>query len=350
MTGGGRGYRRPMTRPRKSSAVPGAVTLLAAVAVGGCGGGDQSTLDPAGRGSDRIATLWWVMFVIAAVVFAVVVLLVMLALLRRRGEEPPARALRPGPVLVGVGGVLVPLVVLVAVFTLTLRTLPDTAPAATAAGGTDGVVVEARRWFWNVSYADSSVHEANVIRIPVGRPVDVTVRSVDVIHSLWVPRLNRKVDAIPGRDNHVTFQADHAGTFRGQCAEFCGVQHGNMALQVVAMPAAAYRRWRAGRPADAAVSPAERRTRQRGLQVLLGSACVYCHRIDGTNATGNVGPDLTHLASRPTLAAGTIPNTPGYLAGWILDPQNIKPGTQMPATQLTGAELQALLAYLRSLT
>ncbi|MCC6829749.1 MAG: cytochrome c oxidase subunit II [Thermoleophilia bacterium] len=323
----------------------GAVLLITVLTVAGCGG-DQSTLDPQGRGADRIATLWWVMLVGAAVVFAVVLLLMALAVLRRRDGAPRATVLRPGPVMVGAGGILVPLVVLTALFVVTLRTLPGTSASANGGDRDAAVVVEARQWFWNVDYPSAGIREANVIHIPVGRPVDVAVRSYDVVHSLWVPQLNRKVDAIPGTENHVTFQADRPGTFRGQCAEFCGVQHAHMALQVIAMPQAAYDRWRAG---DRATPPVRPAAAEAGEQVFMSSACVYCHRIEGTNASGNVGPDLTHLASRPTLAGGVVPNTPGYLAGWILDPQHLKPGTLMPGTDLSGPELQRLLAYLGTL-
>jgi len=181
----------------------------------------------------------------------------------------------------------------------------------------------------------------------VGIPVDVRVRSADVIHSLWVPELNRKIDVIPGQVNDVVFDARRAGVFRGQCAEFCGIQHANMALYVVAEPRARFRRWLTREAAPA--PPPATADLERGQQVLLGSDCEYCHRIAGTNATGTVGPDLTHIASRLSLAAATIPNSRGYLAGWILDPQHIKPGNKMPATNLTGRELQSLLDYLESL-
>ena len=178
-------------------------------------------------------------------------------------------------------------------------------------------------------------------------PVDIRVTSTDVIHSLWVPELNRKIDVIPGRTNDVVFDARTAGVFRGQCAEFCGLEHAHMALFVVAQPRHAFAQWLANESA-AAPPPANARL-ERGQQVLLGSDCEYCHRVAGTNASGTIGPDLTHIASRLSLAAGTIPNGRGNLAGWILDPQHIKPGNKMPATNLSGPDLQALLDYLGSL-
>jgi cytochrome c oxidase subunit 2 len=145
----------------------------------------------------------------------------------------------------------------------------------------------------------------------------------------------------------IRLRADRAGVFRGQCAEFCGLQHAHMAFTVVAEPRNTLDAWlaRESQPAPQPQTVAE----QRGQQVLLGSSCVYCHTIDGTNASGQIGPDLTHLASRRSIGAGVVPNTPGYLAGWILDPQHLKPGNKMPATALSGPELQDLLAYLRTL-
>jgi cytochrome c oxidase subunit II len=191
------------------------------------------------------------------------------------------------------------------------------------------------------------VRGANEIHIPVGESVLVKVTSTDVIHSLWVPALNRKIDVIPGRTNEVVWHADRPGVFRGQCAEYCGVQHAHMALYVVAEPRSQFDAWvgRESTPPPPPPTP----LLERGQQILLGSSCVYCHTIAGTNASGTVGPDLSHVASRLSLGAGTIPNTKGYLAGWILDPQHVKPGNRMPATALDGAQLQPLLAYLESL-
>jgi cytochrome c oxidase subunit 2 len=177
--------------------------------------------------------------------------------------------------------------------------------------------------------------------------VRINVRTADVIHSFWVPSLDRKIDMIPGRENSIAFTAKRAGVFRGQCAEFCGLQHANMAFLVYADPPAAFRRWlaSAAKPAAGPTTAAER----RGRQVFSAAGCSGCHAIAGTAAKGALGPDLTHLASRRWLAAGTIPNTEGYLAGWIVDPQHFKPGNRMPSVPLQGGDLQALLAYLESL-
>jgi cytochrome c oxidase subunit 2 len=163
-----------------------------------------------------------------------------------------------------------------------------------------------------------------------------------VIHSFWVPELNRKIDLIPGRTNAILLRADRPGVYRGQCAEFCGLQHANMAFQVFADPPGRFRRWLAAqaRPATA---------HGNGERAFLGVGCAACHTIRGTPADGDVGPDLTHVASRTTLAAVTIPNNRGTLAAWIADPQHVKPGNKMPALDLKGPELQALRAYLETL-
>jgi cytochrome c oxidase subunit 2 len=168
-----------------------------------------------------------------------------------------------------------------------------------------------------------------------------------VIHSFWVPELNRKIDLIPGRTNRVLLDAQQPGIYRGQCAEFCGLQHAHMAMYVFADPPARFRAWLANeaKPARTPTSAFAR----RGEQVFLGNACADCHQIRGTSARGQVGPDLTHVASRTSLAAVTIPNREGYLGGWILDPQHIKPGAKMPGLRLSGPNFRALLAYLETL-
>jgi cytochrome c oxidase subunit 2 len=213
------------------------------------------------------------------------------------------------------------------------------------------IEVVGHQWWWEVHYVDPvpSRHLVtdNEVHIPVGRPVVLKLTSRDVIHSFWAPNLHGKRDLIPGHTIALGFQADKSGVFRGQCAEFCGHQHALMAFLIIAEPPHQFDTWleqqrqRAAQPAD------ERQ--QRGQEVFLSSSCIMCHSIRGTPAGGRVAPDLTHLASRRTLAAGTLPNTPGHLAGWIVDPQHIKPGNKMPPTSFHANDLQALIAYLESL-
>jgi cytochrome c oxidase subunit 2 len=191
------------------------------------------------------------------------------------------------------------------------------------------------------------VTTANEIHIPVGRPVRFNLFSNDVIHSLWIPNLQGKIDLVPGRLNELWLRADRPGVFRGQCAEFCGLQHAKMALVVVAESSDDFERWLAGNraPAPAPVTPEQ----QRGKDVVERGPCAMCHNITGTLAGGRSAPDLTHVASRSTIGAGSVPNTRGYLAGWIADPQHIKPGNRMPSPGLRDEELQAVLAYLETL-
>ena len=314
-----------------------------ALLLGGCGS-SQSTLNPHSGPAHDIDVLWWVMFVGAAIVFAVVTALVLVAALRRRGRED-LRSDAPEPLfarrLVLWGGALVPLIVLVALFGLILDTLPSTS-AARAKEGKLTIRVVGRQWFWDVYYVGRHFSTANEIHIPVGVPVRLEVRTGDVIHSFWVPALNRKIDMIPGRENGILLQANRPGTYRGQCAEYCGLEHALMAFDVVAQPRAAFRRWLAAqeRPASGGAD---------GARLFQRNACAGCHRIRGTAAVGNVGPDLTHVGSRLTIAAGTLPNTRANLEAWIRDPQHVKPGNKMPALPLSNAEVRRLASYLEGL-
>jgi cytochrome c oxidase subunit 2 len=217
----------------------------------------------------------------------------------------------------------------------------------------DGIVVEvtAHQWWWELVYDDHEpsrvFRTANELHVPVGRPVLLKLKSDDVIHSFWVPNLHGKKDLIPGRISTMKFRADKPGVYRGQCAEFCGHQHAKMAFLVIAPEPAEYEAW-----AQAQRQPAKEPSNElqkRGQTVFLSSPCILCHTIEGTLAQARMAPDLTHLASRATIAAGTLPNSRGNLGGWILDPQGVKPGVAMPPTALGASDLHALLAYLESL-
>jgi cytochrome c oxidase subunit II len=207
------------------------------------------------------------------------------------------------------------------------------------------------QWWWEARYRHGDPSKdfttANELHIPVGRPVVITLLSNDVIHSLWVPNLHGKRDLIPGRTAILRLQADKPGTYRGQCAEFCGLEHAMMALLVTAEPSANYEAWAAhqNQPAATPTDPVA----MRGQEVFTSKTCVMCHTIGGTQAQGRFGPNLTHLASRQTIAAGMFPNNRGHLGGWIADPQSLKPGVNMPANALEPDDLQALLTYLETL-
>jgi cytochrome c oxidase subunit 2 len=248
------------------------------------------------------------------------------------------------------GGIVFPAIVLTALFVASLAAMGSTFPRP---GDRAGLTVEVtgRQWWWEVRYLDSLsrpiVVSANEIHIPAGERVRVRLRAGDVIHSFWVPGLQGKTDMIPGRTNVTWLEADSPGVWRGQCAEFCGMQHAKMALVVVAEPPEEFRRWLArerlpaAEPADSALAA--------GRDAFLASGCVLCHTVRGTPALASVGPDLTHVASRRTLAAGELPNTTGNLYGWIAHPQALKPGSHMPAVEMTSAELHAIARYLGSL-
>jgi cytochrome c oxidase subunit II len=333
-----------------------ALTIACCLPAAGCGG-TQSALDPAGPGAARIGDIWWLMLFVCAGVLVLVMAALVWAIARRRrpaGELAsetlrlnPQRERRMGQVVgVSIGITVAILFLFLAASFWIGRELiaPPGEPALS-------IDVTAQRWWWDVRYTDPvpsrGFTTANEIHIPVGRPVELTLRSVDVIHSFWVPNLQGKKDLIPGQVNTLHLQADRPGVFRGQCAEFCGLQHAHMALYVVAEPEEEFARWQA-RQRQPAPEPTTDEQRD-GLGVFLSSSCVLCHTINGTSAGGVTGPNLTHVASRLSLGAGTLPNTRGHLAGWIVDPQLQKPGNNMPPNLLRPDELQALLSYLEIL-
>jgi len=211
--------------------------------------------------------------------------------------------------------------------------------------------VAGQQWWWNVRYNNpqpSEVFEtANEIHLPTGRVVDLELQSQDVIHSFWVPNLHGKKDMIPGHPTRVRIRADRAGTYYGQCAEFCGLQHAKMRLVVVVESPAEFERWRAAQlePAPEPATPSQR----RGKEVFESGTCAMCHTIQGTLARGRIGPGLTHLAGRPMIAGNWLPNDRGNLAGWIADAPKVKPGVRMPPNPLPPADLQSLLDYLETL-
>ena len=307
----------------------------------------QSIIHPAGIQAARISHLWWVMFWICAGVWAAVAIAALIAIARgRRGSSLASERQLGVSVAVAGGTSVAALIALLTQSVVTGRAL-DTLRSPQALQ----IQVTGSQWWWDVQYENPNpslrVTTANEIHIPVGRPVRVNLLSTDVIHSLWIPNLQGKIDLVPGRLNELWLRADRAGVYRGQCAEFCGLQHARMALVVVAEPSDDFERWLMGNRASA--PPPVTPEQQRGKDVVEKGPCAMCHNITGTLAGGRSAPDLTHLASRSTIGAGSMPNTRGYLAGWIADPQHIKPGNRMPVPGLTGDELQAVVAYLETL-
>ena len=213
------------------------------------------------------------------------------------------------------------------------------------------IEITGHQWWWEIQYEDAvpnrQVVTANELHIPVNRPVVLKVTSRDVIHSFWVPNLQGKRDLIPGYTTALWLQADRPGVFRGQCAEFCGMQHAHMALDVVAEPDSDFQGWLAEMRQPARDPPDS--TARKGRDVFMQARCAGCHTIRGSDAAGQIAPDLTHIGTRSTLGAGTLPNTPEHLAEWIRDPQRVKPGNQMPPHPLDAEDLQALVMYLETL-
>jgi cytochrome c oxidase subunit II len=213
------------------------------------------------------------------------------------------------------------------------------------------IQITGHQWWWEISYpnpqADQTVTTANEIHVPVGAPVVVLTNSKDVIHSFWAPNITGKRDLLPGISSAFWFQMDKAGTYHGQCAEFCGLQHAHMGFSIVAESVEQFQAWQRQQLAPSAEPSTSEAI--RGREVFLNHACLMCHTIRGTDAGSRVGPDLTHVASRNMIAAETLPNTAGALAGWVIDPQRIKPGTQMSPNPLAPDDVQAVVAYLQSL-
>jgi len=318
----------------------------------------RSVLAPAGPQAAHIAALWWLMFWVCLVILLVVSAALLIALWRGRtgaARDVAMPPIDPDPLQENrIARIVAGCVALTAVILLLFLFASAAAGHKLALLASDRALkirLTGYRWWWKVQYPGNSpadeVITANEIHIPTGRPVLIDAYSQDVIHSFWVPALHGKRDLIPGHPGSIWLQADRPGRYEGQCAEFCGLQHAHMRLIVVAEPEEKFNTWLqaqrepAHEPADAIA--------ERGRDVFLSGPCAMCHAVRGTGAGGQVAPDLTHLASRATLAAATLPNSPGNLAGWIVDPQHVKPGNAMPANSLSAEDLRALLAYLGGL-
>ena len=321
-------------------------TLVAlALTLGACGGHSPSMLRAHGTESRRVAGVWWLMFGLAAGVYVIVATLIIVAIVRgRRNQEGLERGPKDDQ-FIWFGGILVPVVILALLAVVTITT---TQAVRAVTPGELRINVVGKRWWWDVRYPDSGVVSANEIHVPVGRQVDISLTSDNVIHSFWVPQLAGKVDTIPGQVNHLRLKATAAGTYRGECAEFCGIQHANMNFDVIAESPADFDRW-VTREAGGAGTSAASDEEAQGELVFMRESCAGCHTIKGTQASGTVGPDLTYFGSRTSIGALTLPNTPDNLSRWITDSQSIKPGNLMPPIALSPRDLSALVAYLEGL-
>jgi cytochrome c oxidase subunit 2 len=312
--------------------------------VSGCMG-VQSALDPAGGEAERISTLSWVLIIFCSVVFLGVSAAAAIALFGSHGW----RQRLAGERLVLGAGLIFPTAALSALLGYGVIVMGMT----DAAEGQDGlrISIAGERWWWRVTYTardGSRIESANELRLPTGRPVQVELTSANVIHSFWAPKLAGKLDMIPGRTNTLTLNVRQPGISRGQCAEYCGGAHALMSFFVIAMPPADFEAWLAheSRPAAAPIDEAE----TQGSALFVRSGCGACHTVRGTAASGTIGPDLTHVGSRHSLAAATLPNNAEAFATWIRDNQHIKPENMMPPFGIyTERELRQLAAYLESL-
>ena len=324
-------------------------SLLCAGAAGlaGCAG-RQSALDPAGREAESIADLFWWMTAGGALVWVAMVGLTIWALRAgKRGNEA-----RQAAMLIIGGGAVVPTVVLAGLLIYGLGMLPRL--VARAPEGSLRVAVTGEQWWWRVRYlpgagaAGDGITLANEIRLPVGERVEFILTSPDVIHSFWIPSLGGKVDMIPGRTNTLLLQPTRTGVFRGACAEYCGTSHAFMQLVVVVMERDAFDQWL--RQQAAPVLPPRTALARAGREAFIGNGCGACHTIRGTAAGGVVGPDLTHVGGRASLAAGTLPNDPAAFRRWIGHPHAVKPEALMPGFgMLPEAQIRAIAIYLDGL-
>jgi cytochrome c oxidase subunit 2 len=331
--------------------VPVTLLLVCAVGLTACEG-NHSVFGTGGPRAQEIADLLRLFIGVSAAVYLIVIAVLVWAMLRRRTQKPySAEEAAPSETrarLAVAGGLAATVVILIGLAVADFfvqRRLSHRPQDAIR------VLITGHRYWWDIEYDDSGpsrrLRTANEFVIPVGRPVELVLTSRDVIHSFWLPSLSGKKDLIPGHTTSELVIAERAGRYTGQCAEFCGLQHARMRLSLTAVSAEDFEKWKEQQlaPSREPVTDVER----KGREVFERSSCTLCHAIQGTTAAATVAPDLTHLADRETLAAGTLPNRPTELSSWILAPQRIKPGAMMPATPLAPEDLAALTAYLASL-
>ena len=315
----------------------------AALLLAACAGGQPDVLRPGGTGAEQIRTLaLQITIILSAVLLTVWVLLAVVIIKGRHRPESKASQTR-GNIGIEIVWTIIPAVIVTVLLILTVRTtlsiaLPDPGAQFTAVG---------HQWWFEFDFPKEGFKTANEVYVPVDRPVSIDLKSTDVIHSFWVPQMGGKVDMNPGHVNHVRFVPIKTGTYLGECAEFCGMQHGRMRFLFVVTTAAEYSAWVHNQQ-----QPARQPTGAEavaGGQLIPTIACGGCHAIRGTAMKGTFGPDLTHFGSRRGIAAFTLPNTPQNLLAWLQDPQKVKPECKMPQIPLPLQEQQQLVAYLEEL-
>lgn len=311
----------------------------------------SSIFDPSSAPADAVVDVARLVLGVTAGIFTIVASLLVFSIVRYRrrrdddGSEPPQVY---GSHQIELAWTVIPLVIVLALGVVTARTVYDV-QAATRPPGAIDVTVVGHQWWWEIRYPELGIVTANELHVPVSdgetAPTFLALESADVVHSFWVPQLAGKTDVIPNRRNAMWISPREPGLYLGQCAEFCGTQHANMLLRVYVHPRAEYDAWVADQQRPAIADPAV----AEGRRIFETTACINCHNVRGTVATGRFGPDLTHLMSRATLAAGADVLTPESLRAWIRDPDHQKPGALMPAMNLDDAALDSLVAYLLTL-
>jgi cytochrome c oxidase subunit 2 len=311
----------------------------------GCADNGWVVLEPQGPNARQISHLWWLLFGLGTFTYVLVMGLFIFALFRRQAESSIQNNAQRGQRMIWTGGIIFPTIVLFIIFGASFKVLSNLSLEET----NDPMVIEivGRQWWWEVRYPDQDIVTANEIYIPTGQQVRLALTSADVIHSFWVPELHGKMDLIPGKVNIWPLEADQPGDYWGACAEYCGTQHAKMLLLVTAVSPTDFQDWLESQQAPF-VEP-ETAELGEGFDLFMDTGCGQCHTIRGTSANGSLGPDLTHLASRRTIGAGSVANNRGNLSGWVADPHGIKPGSLMPTATLTGEGLQSLILFLESL-
>jgi cytochrome c oxidase subunit 2 len=316
--------------------------------------GVQNVLGGQGAEDTNFIRLFTVFMVVCTVMYLVVVAALVIAVWRKRTAALTVDDRKHHETSTAARRALVAWTALITVGLVGLTIASFFTDRSNAANGSRpqlSLTVTANQWWWDVEYnspdASRTLRTANEIHLPVGVPAQVTLKSNDVIHSFWIPNLAGKQDLIPGRVTDAQLLPNKMGLFRGQCAEFCGVQHAQMALDVTVESKTDFDRWYAAQlePARSPTNPLQ----LAGYRYVTTRECGSCHAIAGTPAGGQVAPDLTHFASRRSIAAGALPMNRGNLYGWVADPQSQKPGNHMPTVGLASNDLHAIVAYLEAL-
>ena len=311
-----------------------------------------SVFSPASTPAEEIRELSWLVIGIAGAILVVVEGLLFLAIVRYRqrrkdDRHEPAQVYGSGPI--EMAWTIVPIIIVVVLFLVTTRSIATLQKDQLPAGWLE-VTLVGHQWWWEFRYPEYGIITANELHVPThgpegGRPTFLNLHSADVIHSFWIPQLAGKTDVVPNRENHMWIEPFEAGLFVGQCAEYCGTQHANMLIRVIAHPPDEFEAWVRGQQRDAADEASVRSGRDR----FLSTSCVNCHRVSGTRAEGTFGPDLSHLMSRATIGAGVAANNRENLIAWVGDPDHLKPGARMPAMGLSKSEIEQVVDYLLTL-